>query len=517
MNTFINRFFSMRLRWRLGLLACLLVSAGLLIGLGSEPELERAEYQVRRGDFVAAVSESGTLNPVKQTVLRCELDGRARIVFIAPEGTYAKKGDLLVEMDAGQVEEGLTRRELSHEKRLASLAAAENRLLVTQSDSESDIRKAELAVEFAEMDLAKFANLQKEQSVRDGEIDIDVASESLRLAKDRHRWSQKLVKKGFETKSTLDRDHLSMISQAARLEKAESEQQMLTRFDLLKQEVKLRSEVSELRKKLTRVLKESQSRVVQAQAKLRSSKETVSISAEDLRRAQKQMEATKVYAPHGGLIVYASSGSRYSRESMIEEGATVRNRQELIKIPNTSSMKMQIKVHESMASLVEVGQEAVVRLDSVPDKQFRAKVTKVAVFPDKQSWWGNPDLKVYATEIRVLDDLGPINPGASAEAHIIVDRRPNVVTVPSESISTYQGHKVAHVRDGRGYRTVPVEVGAYNGEELHITSGLEEGDIIVAEAISREVFELDPRLNLPPDTSKHRRLAADPNDDDDLG
>ena len=40
------------------------------------------------------------------------------------------------------------------------------------------------------MDLAKFANLQKEQHIRDGEIDIDTASESLRLATDRHQWSE---------------------------------------------------------------------------------------------------------------------------------------------------------------------------------------------------------------------------------------------------------------------------------------------------------------------------------------
>ena len=506
----------LQFRGRLAAVAIGLVTFGVTMAIRGNSAPKLATHQVQRGDFIAAVSETGTLEPVEQTVLRCELDGRGRIVFIAPEGTYAKKGDLLVEMDAGTVEENLTRRELSHEKRVASLASAENRLLVVESDAESDVRKAELAVEFAEMDLAKFANLQKEQQIRDGEIDIDTASESLRLATDRHQWSAKLVKRGFETKSTLDRDRLSMISESARLEKAQSQQQMLTRFDLLKKEVKLRSEVSELRSKLTRVLKESQSRTVQAKAKLRSAKETVAISSGDLQQAKKQLVATKVYAPHDGLVVYATSSSRYSRESVIEEGASVRNRQALIKMPNTSSMKMEIKVHESMASMVAVGQQAFVRLESVPDKQFRAEVTKVAVFPDKQSWWGNPDLKVYATELRVLDDLGIVNPGATADAHIIVDRRPEVVMVPSKAVSTYQGHKVCHIRHGRGYRTVPVEVGGYNGEDVHITSGLNVGDFIVAEAIANQVYRLDDRLKFSPKTTKQTRLVAKPSGPDDL-
>ena len=60
--------------------------------------------------------------------------------------------------------------------------------------------------------------------------------------------------------------------------------------------------------------------------------------------------ATKIYAPQEGLVVYGSSGGgRFSNESMIEEGAVVRNRQEIIKLPDVAEMKLQVKIQAQSA------------------------------------------------------------------------------------------------------------------------------------------------------------------------
>src|ERR1017187_5209347 len=83
---------------------------------------------------------------------------------------------------------------------------------------------------------------------------------------------------------------------------------------------------------------------------------------------------------------------------MVEEGAVVRNRQEVIKLPDVSAMKVQVKIHETYINQIALGQPAFVVLDSMPDQRFRGNVSKVAPLPDSQSRWGNPDLKIYATE-----------------------------------------------------------------------------------------------------------------------
>jgi HlyD family secretion protein len=77
---------------------------------------------------------------------------------------------------------------------------------------------------------------------------------------------------------------------------------------------------------------------------------------------------------------------------MIEEGAQVRNRQELITLPDTSQMKVDIKVHESQINKVKKGQTAFIVLDLEPDKRYKGIVSKVAPLPDSASFFSDPNV-----------------------------------------------------------------------------------------------------------------------------
>src|SRR5438046_184167 len=69
-----------------------------LVFLRSRPATQAATYyEVRRGDFLISIVEGGTLEAVNEVSIRNEVEGVARIIFIVPEGTYVKQGDLLVE------------------------------------------------------------------------------------------------------------------------------------------------------------------------------------------------------------------------------------------------------------------------------------------------------------------------------------------------------------------------------------------------------------------------------------
>ena len=43
-------------------------------------------YQVRRGDFLISVVEGGTIEAVHEVIIRSEVEGTARVIFIVPEG-----------------------------------------------------------------------------------------------------------------------------------------------------------------------------------------------------------------------------------------------------------------------------------------------------------------------------------------------------------------------------------------------------------------------------------------------
>jgi HlyD family secretion protein len=163
---------------------------------------------------------------------------------------------------------------------------------------------------------------------------------------------------------------------------------------------------------------------------------------------------------------------------MIEEGAVVRNRQEIIKLPDVSEMKLRVKIHESHINQLRLEQPAFVVLDSMPDQRFRGKVNKVAPLPDSQSRYGNPDLKVYATEILITDKLPNVKPGVSARAEIIITNLTDTLSVPIQAVTTRKGKQVVFLASAP-QEPVPVTVGLFNTKFIEICSGLKAGDPVL--------------------------------------
>jgi hypothetical protein len=151
----------------------------------------------------------------------------------------------------------------------------------------------------------------------------------------------------------------------------------------------------------------------------------------------------------------------------------------LIKLPDTSKMKVIIKVHESHVNNVTVGQPAFVVLDSAPEKRFVAYVDKVALLPDNQSRFGNPNLKVYNTDIVITESMLDVKPGVSARAEIIITNIADSISVPIQAVSTRNGKLVCFVRKGATDEPVPVEIGLFNTRFIQILSGLQEGDQVL--------------------------------------
>ncbi len=455
---------------------------------GGNVSAASAIHRVMRSDFLVSIVEGGTLEAVNEVVVRNEVDGDSRVIYIIPEGTYVKEGDLVVELDSAEAEEELKDQSITFETSQAAFVTADNDLVIMKSTVDSETRAAELAVTFARMDLEKFEQLDRTQQLRDAELEIDTAGEALKLEEQSYEWSKKLAEKGFETASKVDEDALRVSRSRKTLETALGTREMLNQFDLVKLEAEFKSVLEEAKKELIRVVKQGESKIAQAQADRNSAEATLKLNDAKLKKMQEQLKFTKVYAPQDGLVVYAMSSSRFSSESLIEEGATVRKRQELIKIPDTSSMKVEVQVHESHIGQVRKGQPAFVVLDSLPDQRFRGKVTKVAILPDSQSRFGNPNLKVYTTEIVITDEMPDVKPGVSARAEIVVTNLKNVLTVPIQAVTTIRGQQVCYVKKNGRSESAPVEIGMFNSRSIEIQSGLNEGDqVLLAPPIETDI------------------------------
>lgn len=452
----------------------------MLLFTGSTPQTQQlAFYETKRGDFLISVVEGGNLEAVNEVSLRSEVEGVARIIFIVPEGSYVKKGDLLVELDSSSTQDLVNQQQINVEKAQFALVQSQQQLEIQKSVVESEIQAATLRVEFAQSDLEKFTRGEALQAQRNAEIEITNVIENLQIAQERLDWSEKLYKEGFETKGNLDKDRLTVSQTRLKREQTEKALWMVEMFDNPKKKRALESALQEARENLERVKLQDDRKLAQYNADVESQKKTLELNEEKLERDKRQLLATKIYAPQEGLVVYGSAGGgRFSSESMIEEGAVVRNRQEIIKLPDVAEMKLQVKIHESHINQIRNGQPAFVVLDSMPELRFRGKVNRIAPLPDSQSRWGNPDLKVYATEILITDKLPDIKPGVSARAEILITNLTDALTVPIQSVTTHKGKQVVFLA-GAPHEPMPVTVGMYNTRFIQITAGLKEGDQVL--------------------------------------
>ena len=329
-------------RWSAGIGgAVLLAMIAWLMFDGDAGKAAASYYEVKRGDFLISVVEGGTIEAVHEVVIRCEVEGTARVIFIVPEGSYVTKSNLLVELDSSSTMDAVNQQQINVERAQFALIQAQQQLDIQKSIVDSETDAAKLKLEFAESDLKKYVEGEALQNRRNAQIDITNVIETLAINAERLQWTEKLYAQGFESKSTLDSHRLAVSQSKLKLEQANTNLWMIETFDEPKRKRTLEAAVEEAREDYERVKLQGERKLNQYTADVVTQQKTLDLNQTKLDRDKKQLAATKIYAPQDGLVVYASGGGdrRWSNESMIEEGAVVRNRQELIKLPDVSEVK----------------------------------------------------------------------------------------------------------------------------------------------------------------------------------
>lgn len=463
------------------LLLCFLV----LRSSKKEKNTETLYHTVKRGDFLISIVEGGALKAVNEEVVRSELEGSAPIISIVKEGTFVKKGDLLVELDSADLTERLTQQEVTTQGSQFTYVQAKEALGIQKSVNDSNTKDAELRLELAKDDLEKYKEGDIPQLSRNATNDIILAKEDLQRYQDRLKWTKELAKKSFASKTDVDNDELTVKRAEIALTKAEKSLELMHKYDFPKRLRLLQSGVDQATVELMRIRQRARSIEAQAEAELESKLRTLDYNEKKLQHMKEQLTLTKIYAPQDGMVIYASSTGGSRGNYLIEEGATIRQKQDIIILPDVSQMMLEVRIHESHVSQVKPGQRAYVTIDSLPDKRFKGSVRKVAILPDSNSRYYNPNLKVYPTEILIEDQLPDLKPGVSGRAEIVITNLPGVLTVPIQAVTTSRGQQVCFISNGSETPTrSQVEVGMYNDKFIEIKTGLKEGDTVLLSALA---------------------------------
>jgi HlyD family secretion protein len=332
---------------------------------------------------------------------------------------------------------------------------------------------------------------EAKQKLRKFEDDLQVAMKEEGQAKANLDGTRRLFDKGFVTKIDLEKDEIAGENNRLKVQTAVTARDLFLKYEFPKTAEEALSKYAEAVRELVRARKAAISKLAQAEAKLKSAQGQYNIQARQRKEFYEQLDKCQITAQRPGLVVYGGGGDEdyYGGGERIREGASVRERQSIITIPDMTTMSLRVKIHESYIKKIKKGQRARITVDAFPDTVLEGEVSKVGVLPDSQNRWMNPDMKVYLTTINIRGTNDWLKPGMSAKVEVFANCLSNVVYVPVQAVSPLEGKQVCYLANGRKPECRTVEVGEFNDEFIEIKNGLKEGERVLLRAAESQAPE----------------------------
>ena len=238
---------------------------------------------------------------------------------------------------------------------------------------------------------------------------------------------------------------------------------------------KLRLKYEQAERKYQETLKKIESQNQSNQADLNVLNEKKAKAQADYDMAKKSLDDMTLRAPKDGLVVLKEIWKGMGM-SKVQEGDQVWPGFPILEIPDLSAMEIKMHLNEVDVSYVKPGQQTYVQIDAFPDLTFGGKVERVATMATKKDW--DAKIKTFETIVSLEDMDERMRPGMTCQVDIIVQRIPDVVSVPIESVFEREGKTVVYVMGSRSAKKREVELGERNTTHIIVTKGLEQGERI---------------------------------------
>jgi multidrug resistance efflux pump len=431
------RLTTAQIRWIVAaVVLAMLAGAGLTLRPSADPVLSAT---VRRGTLAIRLMETGILQPARSISYHSPLVGReAEVVFLAPEGTHVRSGDLVVRLDTTGVE-----RELE-------------RAIQTERQMEAAVQLAEAELEETTAELESVTEGERALEVEEAAVNLRLGERRLERLRAEFESLEPLLERGYITRDELERS-------AVALEQAEAE------FQMLRRRVGLLTE-----RTYPRDQQRARLEVARRQAGLAQTQQQLVEASEAVVSLQAAVTASSLYARRPGLVVYEEYMA-VSPPRKVRVGDRVTASQGLVTIPEVSRMLVQSSVRESDVHSLKPGQAVAIRADAFPDVRLQGKVASIGALARDSAapFFGD---KRFDLVVEVDPAAEELRPEMTARLDILVGERPDVLLVPVNAVFDRTGVPVVHVLRGRRVETRPVELGASSEFEVEVVAGLREGE-----------------------------------------
>ncbi len=199
----------------------------------------------------------------------------------------------------------------------------------------------------------------------------------------------------------------------------------------------------------------------------------------DVKRAEQDIAAMTLRAPADGVVTifpnWRAGGWFTDNPPEFRPGDHAWNGATIAELPDFSTLQVSTRIDEVDRGRILLGENATVRVDAVPDREFQAHVARISALAkvDFTTW---PPPRNFDTTLQFDTPDSRLRPGMSTNGRIAVNKIPNSLMIPVAAVFTQSGASVVYVLSGAKFVPRPVAVGLRNDEQITIASGLAEGE-----------------------------------------
>ncbi len=201
------------------------------------------------------------------------------------------------------------------------------------------------------------------------------------------------------------------------------------------------------------------------------SKEALDVAQGNMERAnakQQQDEVllskTTIVAPFGGIV-----GLR-----QISPGAYVRAGDDIVRLENVSSVKLDFRVPEFYLSKLKPSQEVTIKTDAFPNEEFKGRIFALEPGVDEKT-------RTVLARALIPNPQNKLRAGMFARVNVLLETRHNSILVPEQAIWP-QGLDtfVYRVVDGKAQLT-KIQLGVRHPGEVEVLTGLSPSDMVITD------------------------------------
>jgi HlyD family secretion protein len=204
----------------------------------------------------------------------------------------------------------------------------------------------------------------------------------------------------------------------------------------------------------------------------------------DVNITRSRIGEMEIKAPLTGFLVFSTNYTQGNMDAKpFKVGDNVFSGMSLAEIPDLDTLQLEGKIEETDRGRIAVGQQAIVRIDSLPELSIPAKVGSISPLAEQSNEW--PRTRSFKAWSPLSRPNSRLQPGMNGGMDIIVNRIPNAISIPAKALFTHAGKPIVFVEERGRYTATEIQVLARNPVEIAI-SGIPAGSMVAMVDVDKQ-------------------------------